>query len=113
MSLKAVDMAYNLLLNTKEGMSFKELWTNINNKFGYDEKIASRKKSQFYTNLTLDGRFVMLENNVWNLKSRCRYQEIEVKDDDEYEESEDYDEEDEEEFDEDEEDEEESEEDEY
>ena len=43
MSLKAVDMAYNLLLNTKEGMSFKELWTNINNKFGYDEKIASRK----------------------------------------------------------------------
>jgi len=112
-SLKAIDIAYNILLNAKEGMSFKELWSSINNELGYDEKIASRKKSQFYTNLTLDGRFVMLENNVWNLKSRCKYQEIEIKDE-EYEESEDYDYEGEDEFDdEEEEDEEESEEDEY
>ncbi|NMA16061.1 MAG: DNA-directed RNA polymerase subunit delta [Erysipelotrichia bacterium] len=113
MSLKAIDIAYNKLLNEKEGMSFKELWSSINNELGYDEKIASRKKSQFYTDLTLDGRFVMLENNVWNLKSRCKYQQIEI-DEDEFEENDDFDEENEDEFDdEDEEDEEENEEDEY
>ena len=110
MSLKAIDIAYNKLLNAKEGMSFKELWSSINNELGYDEKIASKKKSQFYTDLTLDGRFIMLENNVWNLKSRCKYQEVEIKED-EYEESDDFDEEDIDEFD-DEEDEDENEEDE-
>ncbi|MGI6607770.1 MAG: DNA-directed RNA polymerase subunit delta [Erysipelotrichaceae bacterium] len=112
MSLKAIDMAYNLLLNAKEGMSFKELWTSISNELNFDEKIASRKKSQFYTNLTLDGRFVMLENNVWNLKSRCKYQQVEVKEE-EYEENENYDENEEEDDEEDEDDEEENEEDEY
>ena len=113
MSLKAIDIAYNKLLNAKEGMSFKELWISVNDELGYDGKIASRKKSQFYTDLTLDGRFIMLENNVWNLKSRYKYQQVEVKED-EYEEIEDYDDEDEDEFDDEEdEDEEENEEDEY
>ncbi|MGI6510561.1 MAG: DNA-directed RNA polymerase subunit delta [Erysipelotrichaceae bacterium] len=113
MSLKAIDIAYNKLLNAKEGMSFKELWVSVNDELGYDGKIASRKKSQFYTDLTLDGRFIMLENNIWNLKTRCKYQQVEVKED-EYEEIEDYDDEDEDEFDDEEdEDEEENEEDEY
>jgi DNA-directed RNA polymerase subunit delta len=112
-SLKAIDIAYNKLLNAKEGMSFKELWVSVNDELGYDGKIASRKKSQFYTDLTLDGRFIMLENNIWNLKTRCKYQQVEVKED-EYEEIEDYDDEDEDEFDDEEdEDEEENEEDEY
>lgn len=112
MSLKAIDIAYNKLLNAKEGMSFKELWISVSDELGYDGKIASRKKSQFYTDLTLDGRFIMLENNVWNLKSRCKYQQVEVKED-EFD-DEDYDDEDEDEFDDEEdEDEEENEEDEY
>ena len=54
----AVDVAYNLLLNCKEGMAFKDLWQKVVNEMGYDEKIASRKISQFYTNLSLDGRFI-------------------------------------------------------
>lgn len=113
MSLKVIDIAYNKLLNAKEGMSFKELWISVNDELGYDGKIASRKKSQFYTDLTLDGRFIMLENNIWNLKTRCKYQQVEVKED-EYEEIEDYDDEDEDEFDDEEdEDEEKNEEDEY
>ncbi len=97
-SLKAIDIAYKKLLNAKEGMPFKELWISVNDELGFDGKIASRKKSQFYTDLTLDGRFIMLENNVWNLKSRCKYQQVEVKED-EFDEDEDYEDEDEDEFD--------------
>ena len=77
----AVDVAYNLLLNCKEGMAFKDLWQKVVNEMGYDEKIASRKISQFYTNLSLDGRFINLENNYWNLKMHCKYDEVAIKED--------------------------------
>ncbi len=105
MSLKAIDIAYNKLLSAKEGLSFKELWTSISDELGYEGKISSRKKSQFYTDLTLDGRFVMLENNVWNLKSRCKYQQVEIDEDEDDDYDEDYEDEDDEEFDDDDEDE--------
>ena len=39
----AVDVAYNLLLNCKEGMAFKDLWPKVFNEMYYDKKIKSRK----------------------------------------------------------------------
>ncbi len=78
MSVRAIDVAYNLLLDHKEGMSFKDLWANVKSEMGYDDKMASKKISQFYTNLSLDGRFVNLENNFWNLKTHCKYDDIAI-----------------------------------
>ncbi len=78
MSVRAIDVAYNLLLDHKEGMPFKELWAEVKNEMGYDDKMASKKISQFYTNLSLDGRFVNLESNFWNLKTYCKYDEVAV-----------------------------------
>lgn len=79
MNTTAVDVAYNILLEQKEGMPFKDLWQKVVAIMGYDEKMASRKMSQFYTNLSLDGRFINLENNYWNLKIHCKYDEVAVK----------------------------------
>ena len=76
MSIRAVDVAYDCLQANKEGMSFKELWSNVKSQLGYGELAASRKISQFYTNLTLDGRFVELEDHTWNLKANCRYDKL-------------------------------------
>ncbi len=78
MSVRAIDVAYNLLLDHKEGMPFKELWAEVKSEMGYDDKMASKKISQFYTNLSLDGRFVNLESNFWNLKTYCKYDEVAV-----------------------------------
>ncbi|MDO4378681.1 MAG: DNA-directed RNA polymerase subunit delta [Erysipelotrichia bacterium] len=82
MSVRAIDVAYNLLLDCKEGMPFKDLWEKVKTEMGYDEKMASKKISQFYTNLSLDGRFVNLDNNFWNLKSHCKYDEVAVTEED-------------------------------
>jgi len=79
MSVRAIDIAYNCLENNKNGLPFKDLWNEIVKKLGYDEVLATKKISQFYTNLTLDGRFVTLGDNVWNLKSQCKYDDIAVK----------------------------------
>jgi DNA-directed RNA polymerase subunit delta len=82
MSIRAIDVAYNCLLNQKEGMTFKELWAVVKEQLGYDDVVAGKKVSQFYTNLSLDGRFASLENNVWNLKVHCKYNDVAVKDED-------------------------------
>jgi len=77
--VRAVDVAYDLLKEIKEGMPFKELWSQVKTKLNYSEAMASKKVSQFYTDLSLDGRFVALENNVWNLKIHCKYDEVAVR----------------------------------
>ena len=82
MSIRAIDVAYNCLLNQKDGMSFKDLWAIVRDQLGYSETIANKKVSQFYTNLSLDGRFASLENNVWNLKAHCKYNDVAVREED-------------------------------
>lgn len=92
MSLRAIDVAYNILLEERNGLTFKSLWAKVKETLGYDEKMALRKQSQFYTDLSLDGRFVSLAENVWNLKIHCKYDDVAVKEE-EYEDSEDVDDE--------------------
>ncbi len=82
MSIRAIDVAYNCLLNQKDGMTFKDLWAVVREQLGYTDVIANKKVSQFYTNLSLDGRFASLENNVWNLKSHCKYTDVAVREED-------------------------------
>lgn len=88
MSLRAIDVAYNTLLEEKNGLSFKVLWSTVRNELGYDDKMALKKQSQFYTDLSLDGRFIGLEGNIWNLKIHCKYDDVAVKEE-EYEDVED------------------------
>lgn len=82
LSVRAIDVAYNLLQDCKDGMSFKDLWEKVKTEMGYDDKMASKKISQFYTTLSLDGRFVNLDNNFWNLKTHCKYDDVAVTDED-------------------------------
>ena len=79
MSLRATDIAFEFLKNNKDAIPFKDLWEGVKTELGYDEVMAKRKKSQFYTDLSLDGRFVSLENNTWNLKTHCKYDDVAVK----------------------------------
>ncbi len=95
MSLRAIDVAYDTLLEEKAGLSFKALWAHVREVLGYDDKMALRKQSQFYTDLSLDGRFIGLEGNVWNLKIHCKYDDVAVKEE-EYEDIDDQDDEEEE-----------------
>lgn len=69
------DIAYNCLNTHKQAVDFLSLWGEVNNELKFDEAVARRKKSQFYSELMLDPRFVSFENNVWDLKSRYTFNE--------------------------------------
>ena len=73
-----LDVAFDLIVNTGKEVSFKEIWEEVIRVQGYDEEIAKRLMGQFYTNLSLDGRFVTLGDNKWDLRSRHTFDKVHI-----------------------------------
>lgn len=79
MSAKSnLDVAFDLLLSRQEAVSFKEIWEEVCRVQGYDDAYASHLIGQFYTNLSVDGRFVTLGENVWDLRLRHTFDKVHI-----------------------------------
>ena len=76
MSVRTIDVAYDYLKKEKHSVSFKELWQVVRQTLKFDDSQSKRKISQFYTDLSLDGRFTALDNNEWDLKSNHKFEEV-------------------------------------
>ena len=44
----------------------------------FDEEEKDEKESLFYTNITLDGRFITIGENNWDLRSRHKFDEVHI-----------------------------------
>lgn len=73
-----VDVAYSILKERQYEISFKELYDEVSSKLEFDEGIKSDKISKFYTNLSLDGRFVNLKEGNWDLRERHKYDDVHI-----------------------------------
>ena len=80
-----VDLAYEILLSRyttlKDGftpMSFNELLDKVAEKRNSTEDEKKENASRFYTALTVDGRFVIKENNTWVLKEKELYENVHI-----------------------------------
>ena len=67
MGKSLLDYAYDFVSSSKEMVTFKDLWAYVVEQAGLSEEEAARRVSGFYTNLLLDGRFVTLGENKWDL----------------------------------------------
>lgn len=67
--LSYLDIAYNLLKNSKKGKTTKELFKEICDLLDYNEDQYLNMVGDFYTSLNLDKRFVLL-NEKWELKEK-------------------------------------------
>ncbi len=99
MAKSLLDLAFDYVSQRKEEVTFKDLWVYVSKEAGLDEEAAAKKIAPFYTNLKMDGRFVKLGENKWDLRSRHTfdkthidmkdvYSEVEISDDDTEEEDE-------------------------
>ena len=91
--IRMTDVAYEVMSKKKRAIPFKKLWMEVIEKLELDPEKASDRIAQFYTDMTLDGRFTSLKDNKWDLKERHTFEEvfvdfdnIEADDDDEEEE---------------------------
>ncbi len=75
MSLSMVDVAYQILCDSKKAMKFAELWRNVCKRMDYIEADEANRMSQFFTNLSLDNRFALI-NNTWDIRARHKFEEV-------------------------------------
>ncbi len=94
--LSYTDLTEMILLENKKAMNTSLIFHKICDLLGLSESDYSSKIGDFYTSLTTDKRFLLLENAEWDLKDR-HVVDIVVADDDEEEDDEDSQEEEEEE----------------
>ncbi len=72
-----IEIVYDLISSRNGGVTFKEIWTRICELNGYSEAQRNSKIGEFYTTLTLDGRFILIDNK-WDLRSRHKYEEYSI-----------------------------------
>ena len=72
------DIAFELLSKKTKPVAFNKLWKEVSEILGLSEEETTNKIGTFYTHITLDGRFVLLENNTWDLRNRHKYEEIKI-----------------------------------
>jgi DNA-directed RNA polymerase subunit delta len=68
-----LELAYEFIVGKKKAVSFKEIWQFVQKQT--DEK-ESLQLGRFYKLITLDGRFVALGSNKWDLKERYTFKEL-------------------------------------
>lgn len=73
-----VDIAYDIVASSESPISFASLWQKICEVNGYSEEESAKRISNFYTTLLLDGRFVNLGNNTWDIRSRYAFNQIKL-----------------------------------
>ena len=59
-------------------MNFLELFKEVCKRLEFNDEQACDRISNFYTNLTLDGRFVNLGDNEWDLRSNQTYDKVHI-----------------------------------
>lgn len=83
-TMSYTDLTYMLLKENKKSMNTAELFKNICELLELTEEEYSEKIGDFYTSLTIDKRFHMLENAEWDLMENHKV-ELQVDDDEEIE----------------------------
>ncbi|HHT66646.1 MAG TPA: DNA-directed RNA polymerase subunit delta [Erysipelotrichaceae bacterium] len=73
-----LDLAYEYVSEQEQQSKFQDIWEYCVKEAGLNEEQAAEKISLFYTNLMLDGRFVTLGENEWDLRSRHKFEKVHI-----------------------------------
>lgn len=73
-----VDVAYDLMTKKKKPVDFYKLWQEVSEIKGFDQNDQEENESLLYTNITLDGRFITVGENRWDLRSRHKFDEVHI-----------------------------------
>ena len=73
-----VDTAYDIVVKNGAELPFATLWNNVCEELGLTQEDKVARVSYFYTQLTLDGRFVTLGENVWDLRIRHTLDKVHI-----------------------------------
>ncbi len=78
MSKSLIEIAYEFVSSHKESVNFSQIWEYVKEQSGLSEEEANKKAGQFFTNMMLDGRFVTLGENEWDLRERHTFDKVHI-----------------------------------
>ena len=89
--MSLTDITYMILKETKKSMKTADLFKEISKLLDYSEEDFTSKIGDYYTSLNIDKRFVLLDNNEWDLRDNhsIKIEMDEDEDEEEIEENED------------------------
>jgi len=73
-----IDEAYTILVASKKVLSFKELVDQVSKDLEMTPEESTARLGEFYTELSVDGRFVALTDNTWDLRARHTYAKVHI-----------------------------------
>ena len=73
-----VEVAYELMLKKQGPQKFVKFYNEVSALLAMTEEEAEQNISKFYTKLTLDERFVLLEDNTWDLRERQSFDKVHI-----------------------------------
>ncbi len=78
MSKSLIEIAYEFVSKSKTPVHFDDIWNHVKKEAGLSEEEAAKKAGQFFTNVMLDGRFVTLGENEWDLRERHTFDKVHI-----------------------------------
>ncbi len=73
-----IELAYKLLSESKQPIAFKDLWDKIKAELEIGPDEEASRIGHFYTDLSLDGRFIQDGDYTWNLRSRTLFDQTHI-----------------------------------
>ena len=73
-----LDEAYDIVVASGAAKSFMDLMNEVAANLEMSEEEKLSRLGAFYTDLSLDGRFVALTDNTWDLRSRHTYDKVHI-----------------------------------
>ena len=78
MAKSLLDYAFDYVSGQSQQSKFEDIWAYCVEQAGLSKEEANNKVSRFYTNLMLDGRFVTLGENEWDLRVRHKFEKVHI-----------------------------------
>ena len=78
MAKSLLDHAFDYVSGQNQPSKFQDIWAYCVKEAGLSAEEGAQKVSRFYTNLMLDGRFVTLGENQWDLRVRHKYESVHI-----------------------------------
>lgn len=75
MKKSMIEIAFQVVNEHEGSIPFIELYQEVSKEMGFNPTQFEDNIAQFYTDLSIDGRFLNLAGNHWDLKKRHTYSE--------------------------------------
>lgn len=73
-----LEAAQRVLTAEKKEMKFADLWAKVKEELEISPEEEEARIGRFYTDLSMSGTFVVLGENVWDLRSRHTYDKVHI-----------------------------------